>query len=121
MNSGRPYSIIVDDDTTPNSYDGFPFFFSNASLVTPGTRNDKTSSWWGKVDLRLEQEFPGFRAEDRTSAFIVIDNFTNLLNDEWGILREADFPLLVEQGSPAESRVGDASLWEVRLGVRYEF
>jgi hypothetical protein len=28
----------------------------------------------------------------RTNAFVVIDNFTNLLNDEWGILREASFP-----------------------------
>ena len=34
---------------------------------------------------------PGF-LDHKASGFIVVDNFTNLLNDEWGILREPDFP-----------------------------
>ncbi len=122
--SGQPYSLAFQDS-------GFFNFtpFQEIGILRPGSeRNDQEGSWWGKVDLKLEQEFPGIRPADRTSAFIVIDNFTNLLNDEWGILREPNFPPIAEVdpdtgellGQP-ESRVGDASLWEIRLGLRYEF
>lgn len=117
-NSGRPYSIA----TVDAGFFGFTPFIDDAGVLAPGVeRNSEEGSWWAKVDLRFEQEFPGLRPNDRTSAFIVIDNFTNLLNDEWGVLREADFPLVVEEGDPAELRVGDASRYEIRLGVRYEF
>lgn len=95
-------------------------------------------SWWTKFDVRFEQEIPGFRAEDRASAFLVIENFGNLLNDDWGVLEEAGFPYyqsivdasINDQGQfvyeeffePAgQGRVTDASLWEVRLGVKYRF
>lgn len=102
-------------------------------------RNGVDGSWWSKIDLKFEQEFPGLRPQDNSSAFIIIDNFTNLLNDEWGILNEATFPQVrrIVDGAPsddntqfvfnefiplnAESRVGSASLWSIRLGVRYEF
>ncbi|MGJ3232099.1 MAG: TonB-dependent receptor [Oceanicaulis sp.] len=102
-------------------------------------RNAFNGGWWTKADLRIEQEFPGLLQGHRTNAFIVIDNFTNLLNDEWGILREASFPrrvsvvdarlsgdrsqLQYSNFNPRNSApvVGDASLWEVRVGVRYEF
>ena len=102
-------------------------------------RNGFNGGWWTKLDLRIEQEFPGLLEGHRTNAFIVIDNFTNLLNDEWGILREASFPRRVSvvdaeltngdtqlaySGFRPEIRtpvVGDASLWQVRVGLRYEF
>lgn len=102
-------------------------------------RNGFEGGWWTKLDLRIEQEFPGAVEGHRTNAFIVIDNFTNLLNDEWGILREASFPRrnsvvdaelvngdtqLAYTGFRDGVRtpvVGDASLWQIRVGVRYEF
>ncbi|PWE16393.1 cell envelope biogenesis protein OmpA [Marinicauda salina] len=103
-------------------------------------RNDFNSGWWTKADLRIEQELPGLRPSDRSAAFIVIDNVTNLINDEWGVMREASFPRLVDVvdaslingGSQilfedfnanriAEPRVGSPSLWSVRIGLRYEF
>lgn len=117
-NSGRPYSLISRDA----GFFGFTPFIDRAGILAPGAeRNSEEGSWWAKMDLRLEQEMPGFRPDDRSSVFVVVDNFTNLLNDEWGVLRQVDFPSLVEAGDPAESRIGDASRWEVRLGVRYEF
>ena len=100
-------------------------------------RNSQDGDWWTKFDLRIEQELPGLMAGHKTSAFMVIENVGNLLNDEWGVLREASFPL--SQGvvdvdrngdqyvfeeflTPAgQTRVVDASLWEVRLGLRYSF
>ena len=77
-------------------------------------------------------------AGHRTSAFMVVENLGNLLNDEWGVLREASFPL--SQGvvdvdrnaagqyifqnftQPAlQSTVTEPSLWEIRVGLRYSF
>ncbi len=92
-------------------------FFNEIEVLQPGVeRNSEESDWWTKVDLRVEQEFPGLRPNDRSSAFVVVDNLTNLINDDWGVLVEPGFPPI-----DAQSRVGDASLWQVRLGVRYDF
>ena len=97
-----------------------PFLDFNNNVLAPGDdRNEEGGSWWGKVDIKVEQEFgigPG-----KASAFIIIDNFTNLLSDDWGILEQADFPGNVERGDKAESRIGDASRYEIRFGLKYAF
>ena len=46
---------------------------------------------WAKLDFRWELGLPGFFRDDMFSAFIVIDNLTNLLNDDWGVLKQ-QFP-----------------------------
>ena len=100
-------------------------------------RNSQEGDWWTKFDLRIEQELPGLMSGHRTSAFVVVENLGNLLNDEWGILREASFPqsqgvvdvdrvgsqyVFNEFAPPANTtRVTDPSLWEVRVGLRYKF
>ena len=104
-------------------------------------RNGFEGDWWSKVDLRIEQEFPGFRPDDRTSAFIVIDNLTNLINDEWGVLYDPSFPrntVVADAGittvdgrdvfdfrefigERSDARVGGPSLWSIRFGVQYDF
>ena len=69
--------------------------------------------------MRIEQQFrlgPG-----QAAAFLVVDNLTNLLNDDWGILERANFPFTVGPGDTPESRIGDASRYEIRLGARYSF
>ena len=118
-NQGPSYSFAFNG--TANPY-GFTPFLDNADNVLRPTdrRNEKDGSWWGKVDVKLEQEF-GVGSYGKASAFIVIDNLTNMLNDEWGILREVDFPGNVRPGQRPESRIGDASGYEVRFGVRYAF
>ena len=123
--SGRPYSLVADVD--PNSITGFtPYLEGSPFLAAGAERNGEEGSWWGKVDIKLEQEFPGF-LDHKASGFIVVDNFTNLLNDEWGILREPGFPSVCTvdaTGTPTqncESRQGDASRYEIRFGLRYEF
>ncbi|MEE4207977.1 MAG: TonB-dependent receptor [Parvularcula sp.] len=120
LNSGRPYAFTFDGTVDP--YNFTPFLDFQPVVLRPGDeRNSEEGSWWGKVDLRFDQELPGLMADHRTTAFVVIDNFTNLLNDEWGVLRQADFPLTVREGSQAELRIGDASLYQIRFGVRYDF
>ena len=103
-------------------------------------RNAHTGGWWTKMDLRFTQEFPAFYEGHRLTGFLDIDNFTNMLNDEWGILNESGFPrrnrvvdatLLPTGGSQfvysnfnapsIGTRVGGASLWSVRFGLRYSF
>ena len=71
--------------------------------------------------MRLEQQLPGFTKGSKASAFLVIDNLTNLLNDDWGILRQVNFPGNVERGAKPESRRGDASRFEIRAGIKYAF
>ena len=116
-NSGRPYSFVIDGNSVYN----FTPFLDPENVLEPGDkRNGEKGSWWRKVDFRIDQELPGFGADHRASAFVIIDNLTNLLNDDWGILRQHDFPRTVERGTP-EPRIGDASRYEIRLGVQYEF
>lgn len=121
FNEGAPYSYVYDDG---NSFYGFtPYLEGPNTLPVLGERNGRRGSWWGKVDMRVEQELPGFSTEDRATAFIVVDNLTNLLNDDWGVLNEADYPNVatIGSGNADEPRVGDASLYEVRIGVSYNF
>ena len=120
-NSGRPYSIVQDlgpfDSDTP-----YPFqFFADENILAPGVeRNAETGSWWRKVDMRVSLDFPGFSPEHRASAFVVVDNLTNLLNDDWGVLYQHNFPRTV-QVDQEESRIGDASQYEIRFGLKYDF
>ena len=120
-NEGTPYSYTLADD--PNSVYGYtPYLEGNPILVPGEDRNEHGGAWWAKADLKVEQELGGVGAEDKLSVFMVVDNLTNLLNDEWGILRQANFPGNVPQGQAKnEYRVGDASLYQIRLGMNYEF
>ncbi len=165
-NQGRPYSYVFsrDDGDTfgdevdfrhllyvpdgPNDpnvvyADGFNqqafFDFIDDAGLKPGIqkRNDHQSSWWGSLDLRFEQEIPGFFGRDKFSAFVVIRNFCNLLNDNWCVLKEAGFPrtddvvdMAIENDKylyqsfvnpGGQSRATDASLWEMRVGLKYSF
>ena len=92
-----------------------------------------------KQDLRIEQEFPGFKDGHKFAGFIVFKNLCNLLNSEWCVLREAGFPRaqgvvdvdITDDGSqyiyeafndpPGQGRVSDPSLWEIRVGLTYRF
>lgn len=107
-------------------------------------RNSENDPWRSRFDIRLAQELPGLRASDRTEAFIVIRNVGNLLNDEWGVMKEHGFPgnaslytldadqgeidsegrLIISGFNPNVDRastLNNASLWQIRLGVKYTF
>jgi len=101
-------------------------------------RNAFKSSWWTKFDVKIEQELPGFADDHNFEGFLIIENFGNFLNDDWGVLREASFPRIqpIVEASindqnqyvfenffepQGQGRATDASLWEIRVGVRYQF
>ena len=118
-NSGNPYSIAFDG--TINPYNFTPYLDFQPRVLEPGAvRNSLTGSSWSKIDLKAKLDFPGFGEEHAASVFLVIDNFTNLLNDDWGVVYQHNFPGAVEEGT-LEARLGDVSRYEIRFGVQYSF
>jgi hypothetical protein len=102
-------------------------------------RNSIDGPWWHKFDLRIAQELPSFVEGHKFDAFLVIENLGNLINDDWGVFNEQSFPhnvqlveftrnavtnqynynAFITPASPG--RVADASLWEIRFGLKYSF
>ena len=113
--------------------------FIEAEGLTRGAimeRNSLDSGWWFKADIRVEQQFAGFHEDHTGSVFIVMENFTNFLKDDWGVLKQGSFlqgavnASVQDDGTylynsflnpSTESRVTDPSLWELRIGVKYKF
>ncbi|MBG9990919.1 MULTISPECIES: TonB-dependent receptor [unclassified Pseudoalteromonas] len=102
------------------------------------SRNAENSDWFVKFNFKLTQELPGFMDGHKGEAFFVIDNLTNLLNDDWGVLKKGPFvgASMIEtslddqgryvysgfNGNNANTSVQtDASVWQMRVGVRYTF
>ena len=104
-------------------------------------RNSINGDWWTKFDLRVSQELPGFGEDHKANVYFTVENLTNLLNDDWGVLYERGFPReasIVEAsyidtaGTPDDysddqysfdtfipqdqSRSATASLWSIRVG-----
>ena len=108
-NQGPSYSFAVRGN---GIFNYTPYLEGNNVLVEDGARNDEEGSWWAKADIKVEQEFsvgPG-----KASAFVIIDNLTNFLNDEWGVMRKVNFPNNVVPGNQLRRRC-NASLSEIPL------
>lgn len=117
--SGRPYSFVRTDGNSVFGYT--PYLDSDSVLPIGVDRNSEESGWWTKVDIAVRQEIPAFAEGHSASVSLVINNFTNMLNDDWGILEQVNYNTARIGDTSPESRQGDASLWEMRLGIRYNF
>lgn len=103
------------------------------------------------VDLRISQELPAFfPGGAKLQVYMDLENLGNLLNDEWGVLEQYDFhrsvPVAtvscVAAGTTTATNCGaanaaylysgsatgsspyvvpNASLWQVKFGVKYKF
>lgn len=144
MDQNLVYIPTLDDPNVVYA-DGFDRAAFDALISSEGLkrggimgRNSINSDWWTKFDLKIEQEVPGFSADHRGKAFLIVENLGNLLNDDWGVMYEASYPRMqqlvrasindqnqyvYEQFfDPArQTRVASASLWQLRLGLRYDF
>ncbi|WP_298671894.1 carboxypeptidase regulatory-like domain-containing protein [uncultured Sphingomonas sp.] len=58
-------------------------------------RNAFNSKWFTRFDLHLAQEIPAFVGKSRIEVFADIENVTNLINKNWGQIREYTFPYVV--------------------------
>ncbi len=120
--SGEVYSLTEDGTGTYARRGPVGELTEDGLVLVPGAkRNGEESPSWKKIDVKVTQEIPGIMEGHKASAFIVIDNFTNFLNDDWGVLEEQD-------GNYQFSEVGDtpfvkqsASAYEIRVGVEYKF
>jgi hypothetical protein len=101
-------------------------------------RNAQSADWYVSFDLKINQEIPGLMEGHRGNAFFIIKNVGNLLNDDWGVMKQGEFvgnrmvgmsiqndgKYLYESfngGNEEENYYKDASLWEVRVGLSYDF
>ena len=112
-----------------------------AGQIAP--RNAFRSNDVTRIDLRIQQELPAFfPGGAKIKAFMDVQNLGNLLNDEWGVLEEVDFPYIpgvvdvridpvtnqyvysnfrpigtVTSSSFSPTR----SVWQIAFGLKYEF
>ncbi|TLM76991.1 TonB-dependent receptor [Microbulbifer harenosus] len=106
-----------------------------------------TQPWVTTMDLAITQEVPGFLPEHRGILYFTIDNFANLLNDDWGKVYDLEFPQKLlydydvnangqyvyhapfggtnDDGSLNANNYGrfraEQSTWRVKLGLKYNF
>mmetsp|Transcript_24120 Transcript_24120/g.31421 ORF Transcript_24120/g.31421 Transcript_24120/m.31421 type:complete len:1071 (+) Transcript_24120:47-3259(+) len=102
-------------------------------------RNGDNSRWSTIVDMRLQQELPGFMADHRSFVFLDIENLGNLLNSDWGRIERTRYEYerdvvsasivngqyvyddLNSDRSIKNLEVLSQSVWQVQFGVKYEF
>lgn len=126
---------------------GFDVAAFNAFLADSGLdefrggiapRNAFRSSTFVDLDIRFSQELPGFFSDDRITLFFDIENFLNLVDSDANDLRQIGFEFnnpIVDasitdagqfsfdnfDGPSSESFISAASLWQIQLGIRYDF
>ena len=117
--------------------------YAGSTVPRNGCRND----WYFDMDLTLAQELPGpgrlFGRDDRIKAFVMVDNFLNLLDNSWNVQRRRNFfgvqDIATTSGVDAQGRyiitsaAGAAtfaadnqinvssSVWRLKVGVSYDF
>ena len=121
IQSGRPYSRTISRNDVNDIYNFTPYLDSNNVLPMGNERNGEDGSWWNKIDVRVNQQLPGLMKGHNSNVFFVIDNVTNLLNDDWGIAKRVSFNTVNFDDTTPENRQGDASLWQMRIGFNYNF
>ena len=114
-------------------------------------RNAFNSKWFTRFDLHVAQEIPTGIAGSRVQVFADIENVTNLIDKDWGQIREYNFPYTIPAvrvqclASPAGAQVTDSnqpcaqyrylapnnaptdtiyarqSLYAIRVGARFSF
>ena len=107
VGSGTRYLLYVPTSTTDTlvSYDttttrdNFEALINSTGLakfrgrITP--RNAFNSKWFTRFDLHLAQEIPTGIGSSRIQLFADIENVTNLIDKDWGQIREYSFPYTI--------------------------
>ncbi len=140
-------AVTATSDPTVTYAAGFDMAAFNAFLKQTGLinyaggvapRNGFRGNSVTTIDIRISQEFPAFVPHgSKLLAYIDIENFGNLLNDSWGVLDQYDFyrgvpvvqpsivggKYLYSGGvtAPDAFTVTNASLWQIKFGLKYSF
>ena len=91
------------------------------------------------VDLRIQQELPAFDRDHSFRLFVDIENLGNLLNSDWGRVERTGYEYEravvsaeIDNGQYVYSDLNDVddienlrllnqSVWQVQIGLRYDF
>jgi hypothetical protein len=102
-------------------------------------RNGDNSRWSTIIDVRIQQELPALYPEHKLTVFFDIENFGNLLNDDWGRIERTryEYERAVVSANivdgqyeyfdlNSDSRIKnlevlDQSVWQVQFGIKYDF
>jgi hypothetical protein len=102
-------------------------------------RNNDNSPWSTILDVRIQQELPAFHEDHKFNLYLDIENFGNLLNDDWGRIERTRYEYerdvvsaaivngqyeyfnLNSVNSIENLEVLSQSVWQVQFGVKYEF
>ncbi|MCF6439607.1 TonB-dependent receptor [Pseudoalteromonas luteoviolacea] len=105
-------------------------------------RNTYRQPWVTTMDVSFKQEIPGFYSDHKAEFYVMIENFANMLNSDWGQEERLKFPnqsiydfggLTEDDKIIIENKFGGAdvrnfneiddnkSAWRAKLGVRYTF
>jgi hypothetical protein len=129
-------NVVYGDDFDKAAFDAF----ISAEGLTRGEisgRNAQNADWYTSFDFKINQEIPGFMDGHKGNAFFIIKNVGNMLNDDWGVMKQGAFvgnrmlEMSIENGqyvyeefyagNEEQDIYKDASLWEMRIGVSYDF
>ncbi len=92
--SGADALVSYDSAATQTALNGFIDATSGLrryrGRIVP--KNTARSPHYTKVDLHLEQEIPTFIGSSRIKLFADVENFLNMLDSDWGVQRQVNFP-----------------------------
>lgn len=102
-------------------------------------RNGDNSRWTTIFDLRLQQELPVGYDGHKMTLFLDMENVGNFLNDDWGRIERTRYEYerdvvsasivgnqyeyfnLQSPGGIENKEILNQSLWQIQLGVKYDF
>jgi hypothetical protein len=130
-------NVVYGPDFDKEAFDSFVAAEGLARGATTG-RNAQNADWHVSFDIKINQEIPGLMEGHRGNAFFIIKNVGNMLNDDWGVMNQGQFVgnRMVEmslqddgkylytafnKGNEDQKFYKDASVWEMRVGVSYDF
>ncbi len=135
----------MDWDSSRISWDELEVLLNKAGITERGVildRNTARQPWVTSMNVSFKQEFPGFADGHKGQFYIMVDNFLNLLNDDWGIEKRMRFSTQTlydlrrvddEGRYVIENRFDgadvrnynqidiSASSWQAKIGINYKF
>ncbi|WP_206486393.1 TonB-dependent receptor [Thalassotalea sp. G2M2-11] len=135
----------VNWDESDLSWQELSVLLDQAGISPSGSiinRNTGTQPWVTKMDISIKQEIPGFVDGHKGQIFFMVDNFANLLNDDWGIEKRLNYPnqaiydfggldsegryIIDPRFNGADTRnyngiTSSSSSWQAKIGINYKF
>ncbi|WP_213609578.1 TonB-dependent receptor [Pseudoalteromonas sp.] len=154
FNSSSAYLAYIPtgpDDTNVNwdrselSWEELETLLNRAGISERGQildRNSGTQPWVTSMDISIKQEIPGFAEGHSGEVYLMIDNFANLLNSDWGVEKRLGFSdqavydlagldddgryIINGRYNGADVRnysqyQTSSSAWQAKIGVSYKF